>query len=85
MINLVKKYRPLFIFFILPVIVPLLLFYFYNKFNPEELNLYLIKGETMGTTYSVQIYSKDVDVDKLKSKIDSFLIIINRDYYTYYN
>lgn len=83
MINLVKKYRPLFIFFILPVIVPLLLFYFYNKFNPEKIELYMIEGETMGTTYSVQIYSKDVDVDKLKNKIESLLIIINKIMSTY--
>ena len=43
----------------------------------------MIEGETMGTTYSVQIYSKDVDVDKLKNKIESLLIIINKIMSTY--
>jgi len=86
MINLVKKkYKLIVIFLIFPIVIPIILFYSFNKLHKQELDLFIIKGETMGTTYTIKIFTNDIDEAALQSKIDKLLDSINQKMSTYQN
>ncbi len=87
MTNLVKKLRPLLVFFIVPVVLPLIIFLGFKYSSSFEDPKVVISGYTMGTDYSISIYSEDKisrkNINILKFQIDSILVDINSSMSTY--
>ena len=66
MTNLVKKLRPLLVFFIVPVVIPLIIFLGFKYSSSFEDPKVVISGYTMGTDYSISIYS-----DQFKGRLEN--------------
>ena len=52
-------------------------------FSCKQESNHLITGSTMGTTYSINIYTYLLDSDNLKNRIDSLLYCVNQEMSTY--
>ncbi len=64
------------------LILVILLFFIYSFFYPKY-NNYIIDGYAFGTTYSINIYAKDLDEQFIKTEVDSIIYLINLDMSTY--
>ena len=64
----------------------LLLFYFVSCNQSNQIQQYLISGNTMGTTYHIKVISKPLNdkfISNIKSALDSSLVRVNQQMSTY--
>jgi len=70
----------------LTVSIVLLIAFYYAHWRDSRPSLWELRGETMGTTYSIKIFDRTLkkkDAETLKRDIDNLLLEINRQMSTY--
>lgn len=54
-----------------------------NESSVEQINYSTIRGNTMGTTYSIVFKDADLEAERIKASVDSVLVALNQEVSTY--